>query len=89
MLHTRPPKTADEDSASQSAKSTSSLHSCTLSAPKLVSVVEVIKRRYLAEHPESGKHRAEGIWQYTKSGLLELPLGEEPDLAKVLEGKGK
>ncbi|ORX36866.1 hypothetical protein BD324DRAFT_627488 [Kockovaella imperatae] len=56
------------------SRATSSLHPCTLTVPRLISVVELIKRQYLLELDKSGKgkgkHRATGLWQYTQSGLL-------------------
>lgn len=68
----------------------------------MISVVELIKREFMAKLEKSkkgkGKHRAMGIWQYTRSGLVEpkeLGLGLEAEgdggmgLDRVLQGKLK
>jgi hypothetical protein len=64
-------------------------------------VVEMIKREYMATLSSTGKgknkHKAVGIWQYTKSGLVDpTALGLEGEggvvdgsLTRVLEGKLK
>lgn len=81
------------------------LQPCTLSATRLITIAEVIKREYMALINDTGKgkgkHRAVGIWQYTKSGLVdptELGFGMESGiedgegdngLARILEGKIK
>jgi hypothetical protein len=77
----------------------STLLSCTLATPKLVSVAEVIKRAYIerlnTEGGGKGKNRAVGIWQYTRSGLVEVDssAGDEVEegqgLMRVLGGKTK
>jgi hypothetical protein len=70
----------------------------------LISIAEIVKREYMAllngSGKGKGKHKAVGIWQYTKSGLVdpnELGLGIESggnghaanDLTRILEGKIK
>lgn len=67
--------------------------------PRLISVAELVKREYMAILNKSGKgkgrHRGVGIWQYTKSGLVDpaevgLAVQEgDGQLARVLEGKMK
>jgi len=65
------------------------LHPATTSAPRLISVVEQIKREYVVQSGTKGKRPSRGIWQYTESGLLPVePRDDEEDpLVRVLEGK--
>ena len=71
VLHTIPPSDS-KPNTEKSANST--VDSGTLLAPRLISVVEIIKREYLARLSStgkgSGKHKARGVWQYTETGLL-------------------
>jgi hypothetical protein len=73
VLHTRP-----DPAAAASSSSSSTLHQATLAAPRLISVVEKVKRG----HPA-------WLWQYTTSGMLEPVVEERPSLARVLGGKTK
>lgn len=94
ILHTLPPST--EPIKGQPKKT--SLHSCTTNVPRLISVVEQIKREILAPRgsvkgKEKGKRNVRGIWQYNQSGSLPLDSdngegGEDP-LMRVLSGKTK
>ncbi|RSH81562.1 hypothetical protein EHS25_006184 [Saitozyma podzolica] len=98
VLHTLPPSTQSATSAS-TAQPRSTLLPCALATPKLVSVAEVIKRAYIerlnTEGGGKGKNRAVGIWQYTRSGLVEVDssAGDEVEegqgLMRVLGGKTK
>lgn len=83
MLHTRP---ADNNSGASSSENgeekakgkSKGLSASTLAAPRLIAVVEKIKRA----HPGT-------LHQYTQSGLL-APVDEErPGLERVLAGKTK
>jgi len=66
-----------------------------LATPKLISVVEMIKREYMARlnarKTGKGKNKAVGIWQYTKSGNLDDVERRTNGivLITVLEGKTK
>lgn len=45
----------------------------TTAIPKLISVVELIKRAYIEQVDSAGgkgKHKAVGIWQYNRSGCV-------------------
>lgn len=45
----------------------------TTSIPKLISVVELVKRSYMEQiraNGPKGKHKAVGLWQYNKSGCV-------------------
>jgi hypothetical protein len=91
VLHTLPPANSE---ASSSNPSSSSLSSALLATPKLVSVVEKIKREYMsyinAKDVGKGKNKAVGIWQYNESGTLSQ--GEEQQelgLESILEGRTK
>ena len=66
-----------------------SLQPSLLTTPKLISVVEIIKREYLASLSGKGKHKATGLWQYTETGLLPSEFGEKMSLETVLSGKMK
>lgn len=84
-------------------RTSSTLHPCTLTTPRLISVVEIIKRDYLvglaASGKGKGKHRSTGLWQYTESGTLPAPSASEDKamddeskdeaLRRVLDGKTK
>ena len=90
VLHTLPPNS--ESSKSDSAAS--SLNSALLATPKLVSVIEKIKREYMAYVNASdkgkGKNKAVGIWQYNESGTLaEGQPQQELGLESILEGRTK
>jgi hypothetical protein len=99
ILHTLPPEPKDAlDSDvldTNAAASSSTLTSATLTTPKLISVVELIKRKFLEiENGDVGKGKAtaKGIWQYTESGLLPIstkPTSGAEGLARVLSGKTK
>ncbi|ORY32570.1 hypothetical protein BCR39DRAFT_522914 [Naematelia encephala] len=69
-----PTTTTPTKGTKPSKRPTSTLTPSLLNTPRLISVVELIKRAYMQriESPESrkGKERAIGIWQYTESGLL-------------------
>jgi hypothetical protein len=91
VLHTLPPANSE---ASSSKSSSSSLSSALLATPKLVSVVEKIKREYMAyvnsKAVGKGKNKAVGIWQYNESGTLSQ--GDEQQelgLESILEGRTK
>jgi hypothetical protein len=56
-----------------------------LATPKLVSVVEKIKREYMARINTDNV----GNWQYTESGVLPGPSEQELGLESVLQGKMK
>jgi hypothetical protein len=91
ILHTLPPANSE---ASSSNSSSSSLSSALLATPKLVSVVEKIKREYMAyinsKDVGKGKNKAVGIWQYNESGTLSQ--GQEQQelgLESILEGRTK
>ncbi|CAK9786144.1 hypothetical protein CC85DRAFT_283745 [Cutaneotrichosporon oleaginosum] len=63
------------------------LHPATLAAPRLVSLVEKVKREYIASLvPRAEK---QGLWQYTETGLLGPAEVERPSLERVLGGKTK
>lgn len=88
-MHTLPPSNAGNTSKADKA---SSLNPALLATPKLVSVVEKIKREYMAyvntDSIGKGKNKAVGIWQYTESGTLESGT-EELGLDSILEGRTK
>ncbi|WVN88148.1 uncharacterized protein L203_103349 [Cryptococcus depauperatus CBS 7841] len=78
------------------------LSACTSTIPKLISVVEIIKREYILElrknQKAGGKTRnnviqQKGIWQYTESGLCKIAPHEEESkeeaLIRVLGGNSK
>ncbi|GFZ44156.1 hypothetical protein JCM24511_01877 [Saitozyma sp. JCM 24511] len=98
ILHTLPYSAQSATPASK-AQTRSTLLPCTLATPKLVSVAEVIKRAYIerlnTEGGGKGKNRAVGIWQYTRSGLVEVDssAGDEVEegqgLMRVLGGRTK
>lgn len=102
-LHTMPATQAASSAESPAGPSVQKPHStlgpALLNVPRLISVVEIIKRECLAaltsasDPSGKGKHRARGIWQYTESGQLSNATsgtdGETLDLARVLEGKTK
>ena len=90
VLHSLPPNS--ESSKSDTAGS--SLNSALLATPKLVSVVEKIKREYMAcinaSDKGKGKNKAVGIWQYNESGTLaEGQPQQELGLESILEGRTK
>lgn len=64
-----------------------------LATPKLISVVEKIKREYMAfintSDQGKGKNNAVGIWQYNESGSLSGGGAEQEKLGmdSVLEGR--
>lgn len=60
-------------------KANSALHPATLAIPRLVSVVEKVKREWLKTHDE--------VWQYNTSGNMKST--ERPSLERVLSGKTK
>ena len=100
-----PTTRAEAEGSKGRSKALTTLHPCTLTTPRLISVVELIKRDYLvglaASGKGKGKHRATGLWQYTETGLLpDAPTrdasGEHGDdeargeaLKRVLEGRTK
>lgn len=93
ILHTLPPPQPPTPSSSTS---TSTLHPSTLTAPRLISVVELIKRSYISQLRDKksggkGKHGAAGLWQYTESGLVgESEIRDEgDDLQRAISGKNK
>ncbi|KAK4686428.1 hypothetical protein P7C73_g3700, partial [Tremellales sp. Uapishka_1] len=109
VLHTMPPSESSKGPTASIAlappttptslpTSTSTLHPSTLSTPRLISIVEIIKRDYMTDlsllENGKGKNRADGLWQYTESGLLS-PSSVRPeqdgrtDLERVLSGKTK
>lgn len=68
----------DNGKAKPQPKSKCPLPSCLLTAPRLISVVELIKREYVSELRAAkascrgdAKSKGKGIWQYTESGLWE------------------
>ncbi|BEI84124.1 hypothetical protein CcaverHIS002_0407280 [Cutaneotrichosporon cavernicola] len=63
------------------------LHPATLAAPRLVSLVEKVKREYIASL--SPKKEKQGLWQYTETGLVVPAETERPSLERVLSGKTK
>jgi len=93
VLHTMPPPAPSTDPGSKNTQTTKSrgttLHTATTSAPRLISVVEQIKREYVEQSGTKGKRPSRGIWQYTESGLLpvEPTVDDEDPLVRVLEGK--
>jgi len=98
ILHTYPPSPSATSADTPSKASSSTLTPCLLTTPKLISVVEITKRRYISQLEASksgkGKNRATGIWQYTESGLSPVPTtarssDDGGDLTRVLEGKTK
>ncbi|CAD6574127.1 MAG: hypothetical protein TREMPRED_001014 [Tremellales sp. Tagirdzhanova-0007] len=95
VLHTLPLPSASTKPSSEASTSSSTLTPSLLTAPRLVSVVEIIKREYISKLDGSecrkGKHTATGIWQYTETGLLpdRHPTRDEQSLTRVLEGKTK
>ena len=87
-----PPLASSTDHSKQSKAAkprSTTLHTATTSAPRLISVVEQIKREYVVQSGTKGKRPSRGIWQYTESGLLPVePRDDEEDpLVRVLEGK--
>jgi hypothetical protein len=91
VLHTLPPANSESSSSNSSS---SSLSSALLATPKLVSVVEKIKREYMAyinsKDVGKGKNKAVGIWQYNESGALSQGQDQqELGLESVLEGRTK
>lgn len=60
-------------------KANSTLHPATLAIPRLISVVEKVKREWLKTHEE--------VWQYNVSGNMKSQ--ERPSLERVLNGKTK
>ncbi|EJT45807.1 hypothetical protein A1Q1_05720 [Trichosporon asahii var. asahii CBS 2479] len=60
-------------------KANSTLHPATLAIPRLISVVEKVKREWLKTHNE--------VWQYNVSGHMKSQ--ERPSLERVLSGKTK
>lgn len=68
----------DNGKAKPQPKSKCPLPSCLLTTPRLISVVELIKREYISELRAAkascrgdAKGKGKGIWQYTESGLWE------------------
>ena len=98
ILHTQQLSPAPSETETKPASSSSTLTPSLLNTPKLISVVEIIKREYLALLNSSdngkGKTGTRGIWQYNETGLLPVP-SSAPDeegnagLIRVLEGKTK
>lgn len=82
ILHTlpRPPPVHSKSDTSEDPSRT--LRPCTLTSPKLITVVEIIKReliaKYEAEGRGKGKHKATGVWQYTETGLVPAELFDGP-----------
>lgn len=91
MLHTLPSERPESDN--KAPPETSALNSSLLVTPKLVSVVEKIKREYMAHingtDEGKGKNKAVGIWQYNESGVLPGPTREALGLETILEGRSK
>jgi hypothetical protein len=75
VLHTLP--------VAQSSSS-ASLSACTLSVPRLISVVEIIKREYLKTLKGC---ETQGLHQYNE--IASLKESCEVDLAQALEGKNQ
>ncbi len=63
------------------------LHPATLASQRLVSVVEKVKREYIAALVPRGDKQ--GLWQYTETGLVSPTETERPSLERVLSGKTK
>ncbi|KAF9004561.1 hypothetical protein BDQ17DRAFT_1304619, partial [Cyathus striatus] len=73
-------KKKDEDKGSVST---------TLSVvPRLISVVEIIKREYLRRLGEKKSSRLEGLYQYNEIGILE-DLEQQPKVAQTEEERAK
>lgn len=106
ILHTLPPPPSDSLSVSKRTttdEASRALRPPTLTAPRLINLVEIIKREHIARLEKTGtgkgKHRAVGVWQYTETGLVpaELMYGSEgqagkendegEELARILGGK--
>lgn len=95
ILHTLPadtdagPSTNGSTSNNGSGKenSNNTLHPSTLAIPRLISVVEKIKREYLSSLTPGPEKR--GLWQYTETGLVGGVEMERPSLERVLSGKTK
>lgn len=90
MLHTLP-----RDPPGQT---TANLNNATLVIPRLISVVEIIKREYIKSLHEKHSTRLIGLHQYNKLGTLEeLGYGETEDtqdsrdqqIAYALDGKNQ
>ncbi|EIW70864.1 hypothetical protein TREMEDRAFT_61376 [Tremella mesenterica DSM 1558] len=82
-LHTRPLPITDASKPKQT-KTTMTLQTCTTSIPKLISVVERVKREYIVWARETSR---KGLWQYTITGSENQQA--TVDLNRVLEGKTK
>jgi hypothetical protein len=68
------------------------LSNSTITVPRLISVVEIIKREYLKKLETNRSSRLIGLYQYNEIGSLDVPKNEESDpatLALALEGKNQ
>jgi hypothetical protein len=71
VLHTLPATPSGSESAELVVSEAKKLSSATACIPRLISVVEIIKREYLKKlHSTSASHLP-GLHQYNKIGILE------------------
>ncbi|WWD17481.1 hypothetical protein CI109_101922 [Kwoniella shandongensis] len=107
VLHTLPPpspspqaqpksdKSQSESSGPSKPRSLTTLLPCTTTAPRLIAIVELIKREYIAQirkdlqrtDPEGkgkGKGKGKGIWQYTECGNHVPPLQEHQEEVETM-----
>jgi hypothetical protein len=82
ILHSLPNPPSRPSKSSSDASRT--LRPCTLAAPRLITVAEIIKRELILSYEKEGrgkgKHKAIGVWQYTETGLVP---------AELLDGAGR
>jgi hypothetical protein len=77
VLHTLP---------AEPRSSNTRLSTCITNIPRLISVVEIIKREYLKTREVD---QLRGLHQYNEIGCLETDEPREVELAEALEGKNQ